>query len=129
MAKYTSAVKTARWNLIVGLWGSASIEVYNGTVPATANTALSGQTNLAAALKFGALGTVSGGVLTLGSMDVGPLVLASGTPTFVRIVDSSTPTTCYAQFTAGVNSGEWSFDGPLVLGDVLVFSGITFTDG
>lgn len=128
MAKYRTTLRTARMNVIVSaVPNNASVRAYSGTVPAIGD-AISGQTFLAERLMSGAIGTVTNGVLTNGSYGIGA-VYAAGTPTFVRVVDASSPTTTYLQFTAGVGSGEWQFSAPFQLADTWTGPTFTITDG
>lgn len=76
-------------NALAPLMNSGTIELYTGTQPANANTALSGNT-LLATLTFGspAFGSAaSGGIITANAITSGTAV-ATGTATFARIYKS-----------------------------------------
>lgn len=81
-----TALRTNRAQEIVDRAGAnAKIRIYNGTRPATGGTA----TTLLAELTAGAtLGTVSNGVLTIGSVTEDSSANATGTATWARITQS-----------------------------------------
>ena len=69
--------------------GAATITVYNGTQPATANTALSGNTALATfTLDDPSFGSASAGVITMAGVPRSTTGLAAGTATFFRMFSS-----------------------------------------
>ncbi|MBL8445061.1 MAG: hypothetical protein JNK52_13520 [Zoogloeaceae bacterium] len=73
---------------IISQAGSAAkIHLYNGAVPASGGTPAG--TLLAECVMSGALGTATGGVITLGAVTGDPSGNANGTPTFYRILTSS----------------------------------------
>lgn len=78
----------AEANAFAPLCNSGTINIYSGTQPLNANTALSGNT-LLATLTFSAtaFGAPSGGVLTANPITSGTAV-ATGTATFARFVES-----------------------------------------
>lgn len=82
------ATVNAQATALSTLCNGGKIEVYDGTQPATADTALSGQT-LGVTLTFNetAFGAPSGGVLTANAITSGTAV-ASITPTWARILTS-----------------------------------------
>lgn len=64
----------------------ATIKLYSGTQPATANTALSGNTLLATfTLDDPSFGSASGGVITLAGVPRSTTGVAAGTATFFRM--------------------------------------------
>jgi hypothetical protein len=89
---------------------SGYIRLYNGTVPTTANAALSGNTLLAGDLRFAAtaFGAPGAGTnarrITSGAITSDPAADAGGTPTFARIFKSD-GTTVLAQCTVSVSGG------------------------
>ena len=96
---------------------SGWIKLYNGTVPTTANAALSGNTLLAGDLRFGATPFGVAGVgtnarrITAQAIASDPSADAGGTPTFARLFKSD-GTTVVAQCTVSVqgNGGELQID-------------------
>lgn len=69
--------------------GAGTIKIYSGTQPATADTALSGNTLLATfTLDDPAFGASSSGVVTLGGVPRTTTGAAAGTATFARCEDS-----------------------------------------
>lgn len=75
-------------NALAPLMNGGTINIYSGAQPATANTALSGNT-LLVTFTFGAtaFGAASGGVITANAIASGTAV-ATGTATFARILQS-----------------------------------------
>lgn len=85
-------------------------DVYSGVKPTDSKTAISGQTLLGtfrfAATAFGATSTTTG--LAAVNAVTSFTALANGTPAFVRIRKSD-GTTVFADYPAGVGSGEFNF--------------------
>jgi len=80
--------RNAYANSIISQAGSnAKIHLYNGAVPASGGTPAG--TLLAECVMSGALGTASGGVVTLGTVTGDASGNANGTPTFYRILTSA----------------------------------------
>lgn len=79
----------AQASALAALCNSGYIKVYDGTQPATADTALSGNT-LGVTLTFGAtaFGAPSDGLLTANAISSG-VAVAGITPTFARIFKSN----------------------------------------
>lgn len=70
--------------------GAATIKIYSGTQPATADTALSGNTLLGTLTCTDPVApSASGGTLTFSSITQDSSADASGTATFARIADNS----------------------------------------
>lgn len=90
---YLTALRTSRMDLIddsanAGA-GAATLRIYNGTPPASANAALSGNTLLAQlTMSDPAFGAASGGVLTASAITQDSSADATGTASFFRILDS-----------------------------------------
>lgn len=82
---FADAVKTA----IDAGSGPGTIKLYNGTQPATPNTAITTQTLLATLTFSDPCGTASSGVLTFSAITDDGNVDATGTPTWARIADSA----------------------------------------
>src|SRR4051812_30026431 len=75
--------------------GAATVKLYSGTQPATANTALSGNTLLATfTLDNPAFGAASSGTITLAGVPRATTGVAAGTATFFRMETSDPFTVC-----------------------------------
>lgn len=86
--KYSNGTRHAQNEGLISYAGNnAIIRLYSGTQPASANTALSGQTLLVSCQLAGAFGTDSNGTLTLGTVNDG-VAVSNGTASFFRIVKS-----------------------------------------
>ena len=86
--KYTNALRHAQNEALITYAGSgAKIGIYQGTAPANANTAISGQTLLVTCELAGIFGTDTNGTLTLGTVNDG-VAVATGTAQFFRIFKS-----------------------------------------
>jgi hypothetical protein len=85
---YSNGTRDAQQNGLITYAGTgAIISIYTGTQPATANTALSGNTKLVDLVISGAFGTDSNGTLTFSTVSNGTAV-ATGAATFFRITKS-----------------------------------------
>ena len=90
--KYSNGTRNAQQQGLITYAGSGSIiHIYQGTQPANANTAISGQTLLVSLTISGGFGTDSNGTLTLGTVTDGTAV-ATGTAEFFRITKSDNTT-------------------------------------
>jgi len=90
--KYSNGTRSAQQNGLITYAGSgALINIYAGSQPANANTAISGQTLLVTLTVTGSFGTDSNGTITLSSVANGTAV-ATNTATFFRITKSDTTT-------------------------------------
>lgn len=80
-------------DLIDGGAGAGTVNIYDGTQPANANTAVSTQ-NLLATLTFSdpAFGAASGGVATASAITSDTSADATGTATWARVLDSNAAT-------------------------------------
>lgn len=86
--KYSNGTRDAQQQGLITYAGSgAKICIYQGTQPANANTAISGQTLLVECDLASNFGTDSNGTLTLGTVNSGTAV-ATGTAQFFRIFKS-----------------------------------------
>jgi hypothetical protein len=104
---YTTAVKNAKLDALTTACGSSPLlRIYDGTPPASANAALSGNTKLAeltmSATPFPA---ASGGVLTANAITTDSSADATGTASFFRIYKSD-GTTVIAQGTVGTSGAD-----------------------
>jgi hypothetical protein len=86
--KYSNGTRNAQQQgLIAYADSNALINIYAGSQPANANTAISGQTLLVTLTVTGTFGTDSNGTITLSSVANGTAV-ATGTASFFRITKS-----------------------------------------
>ena len=87
--KYSNGTRNAQQNGLITYAGSGClINIYQGSQPANANTAISGQTLLVTLTVSGSFGTDSNGTITLSSVANGTAV-ATGTAAFFRITQSN----------------------------------------
>ena len=90
--KYSNGTRDAQQQGLITYAGSgAIISIYQGTQPANANTAISGQTLLVSLTVSGTFGTDSNGTITMSSVANGTAV-ATDTATFFRITKSDNST-------------------------------------
>ena len=84
-----AATRNAAVNTMAALLNNGTINLYSGTRPATADTALSGNT-LLATLTFGAtaFGAAVAGVATANAITQCSSAAATGTATFARLLTS-----------------------------------------
>jgi hypothetical protein len=118
----TTLRSTRATDIVTAIGASGKIKFYNGTQPATGGTA----TTLLATLVGGSvIGTVSSGVLTLGSVTQTNSGHVSGTPTWVRF------TTSADVFVADINigSGGMTFTGTIATGVDITLGASTITEG
>jgi hypothetical protein len=102
-----------------------TIKFYNGTKPSSLG-APSG--TLLATLTMGnPAGTVTSGVLTIGSVTQTASSHVNGTPTFARFSNSSG--TAVADIDIGSGAGNMQFNGTVVNGQVITLTGVTLTAG
>lgn len=143
---YSAALRTAQVAAIsTQLGGSAVIEIYDGTQPATPETAVSTQVLLCSHTCAATFGAASGGVLTLGAIGNGTGTAgatASGKrATWARIktsggtahIDCSVGTNGTNNTTGAAAAGE-TYDininnNLITTGTVVAISGTTITNG
>lgn len=85
---FAVARKTSRCNTLAGWLAGGTIQIYDGTRPATADSAITTQTLLVTLTIPDPAGTVSNGVLTGGSI-AAALIAATGTAAWARLLDDS----------------------------------------
>jgi hypothetical protein len=114
------------------LLNSGKIRIYAGTEPATANTALSGNTQLAE-LSFGATAfgapTASGAdrIITANAITQDSAADATGTATFFRALNTA-GTTTYYQGTVGTSGQQLNLTATNIVADgVVSVSSLTIT--
>lgn len=108
--KLDNALRSAMANQIVaaianGTIASPKLQIYNGTMPTNIGDAFSG-TLLAELAISNAVGTVSNGVLTFGTITDDSAANATGTPTWARILDRAGGERIYMTASAQGGSGE-----------------------
>lgn len=87
--KYSNGTRNAQQQGLITYAGADAIMfIYSGAQPATANTAIAGQTVLCQMVIGGAFGTDSNGTLTI-TTPISGTAVASGTASFFRITKSN----------------------------------------
>lgn len=127
----TTAVRNAKLDAITTAVGSSGLlRIYDGTPPANANTALSGNTLLAElALSATFAAAAASGVLTANAISNDASANATGTASFYRIYKSD-GTTVIAQGTAGTSGTDMILNTTsIVSGGPVAVSSFTFTEG
>lgn len=131
---YSATVKNAKLDQIeTTISTSPKLRIYNGSAPATADTALSGNTLLAeGALPSDWLGNASGGVKSkAGTWTLtGQSGAGSGTVgTFFRIYDSA-GTNCHMQGTFGTSGTDMTADNASIANaQVITVNSFAITSG
>ena len=92
----TDAVANAMCAIVTALCPSGTINIYSGTQPANANTAVGGGNHLLATLTFGnpAFGSPSAGVATAAALTSGTAIYTD-TATWFRVLKSDGTTVVY----------------------------------
>jgi hypothetical protein len=120
----SAALRNAMWNgtsANTTLGATAKLRIYQGSVPANADTALGAQTLLAElALAATPIASVSSGTATLGAIS-NAAASATDTATFFRIVDSAGTPACQLQGSVSATGGG----GDLQLATTSIVSGAT----
>lgn len=103
--KYSNGTRDAQQQGLITYAGSgAIIKIYDGTQPASANTAITTQTLLVSLPISGTFGTDSNGTITLSAVTNGTAV-ATGTAQFFRITQSN-GTTVVMDGSVGTSSAD-----------------------
>lgn len=115
--KRSNAAANAACDAMAALLNNGYLRIYSGTQPATADTALSGNT-LLAELRFGAtaFGSAVAGVATANAITSDSSADATGTATFFRALKSDGSSVVY-DGSVGTSSAD------LVLGSTSIVSG------
>jgi hypothetical protein len=132
MASITNANRARAADAVCARANSGSLRIYSGTMPTTADTALSGNTLLStlpmAATAFGAANT-STGVATAAAITSDTNAAATGTATFFRVLETG-GTVVVFQGTVTVTGGggelQLSSTSIVATGTVSV-TGLTYT--
>lgn len=107
--KYSNGTRDAQQQGLITYAGSgALINIYTGTQPANANTAISTQTLLVSLPISGSFGTDSNGTITLNSV-TSANATATGTATFFRIFKSD-GTTVVMDGSVGTSGADMNLD-------------------
>ena len=118
--KYSNGTRDAQQQgLITYASTNAIINIYDGTQPTNANTAITTQTLLVSLAVTGAFGTDSNGTITMSSVANGTAV-ATSTATFFRIFKSDN-TTVVMDGSVGTSGTD------MILDDVTITTGQTVT--
>lgn len=109
MLTYSNGLRHAQNEALIAYAGTgALINIYQGTQPANANTAITTQTLLVTLTVPGAFGTDVNGTLTLGTVNNGTAV-ATGTMQFFRVTQSD-GTTVVMDGSVGASGADMNFD-------------------
>lgn len=122
---FSTATKNAMMSGVLTQIAGGTIELWNGTKPAALGTP--GGTKLATLNLGSPAGTVTTGVLTVGSVTQTNTSHVNGTPTFIRFKDSSA--NVVADIDIGVGAGNVQFTGTVVNGQNVTVTGLTLTAG
>jgi hypothetical protein len=107
--KYSNGTRHAQNEGLITYAGSgAIINIYQGTAPANANTAITTQNLLVSCVLAGAFGTDTDGTLTLGTVNNGTAV-TGGTANFFRIFKSD-GTTVVMDGSIGTSGADLNLD-------------------
>lgn len=88
---FATSRRTLRGELLATWLAGGKLRLYDGTRPADADTAISGQTLLVEFSLPNPAGTVTSGVFTGASLSPA-MISVSGTPDFARVLDASNGT-------------------------------------
>lgn len=122
---FSTTVRSDMMTALLPSLAGGTIKLYNGTKPASLGTP-SG--TLLATLTMGSpAGTVSSGVLTIGSVTQSNGSHVNGTPTFIRF--STSGGTVVADIDIGAGVGNVQFTGTVTNGQNVTVTGLTLTAG
>lgn len=121
----STAARSAQMTALLGLIPGGSLKLYNGSKPASLGTP--GGTLLATLTLGSPAGTVTSGVLTIGSVTQTNTSHVAGTPTFVRFADSGG--VAVADVDIGSGAGNLQFTGTVANAQNVTVSGLTLTAG
>jgi len=127
---YIATLKNSMLDEITTAIGASGLlRIYDGTPPANADTALSGNTLLATlALSATAAPAASGGVLTFSTISDDTSADATGTASFFRLLTSGA--SAVVQGTVGTSGSDINFNSvSFVTGGNVAVSSLTITAG
>lgn len=122
---FDTQTKSDMMSAVLARINSGTMELWNGTKPASLGTP--GGTKLATLTLSNPAGTVSSGVLTIGSVTQTNSSHVNGTPTFLRFKASGG--TVIADIDIGAGAGNVQFTGTVVNGQNVTVTGLTLTAG
>lgn len=121
-----AAANALATDFIADIGASAKINIYDGTPPANAGTALSGNNLLATITGPDPFGTASNGVITAGTLTDDSSADATGTATFFRILTSGD--TVLAQGTVGTSGADLNLNSTsIVAAGIVRVTSLTIT--
>lgn len=128
---YTVTLRNNRLDEITALAGSSAwLQFWDGSIPASPSTAPGGTLLASCSMSNPIAPIANAGVLTMSAIADDTSANAGGSPTFARIATSETGTTTgVAQMTAGVGSGDISFDVAIIAGGTVSVASLAITDG
>lgn len=126
--KYSDTMVNAEANAVGNALDSGYIRIYDGSQPATADTAIGAQV-LLAELRFGAdaFGAASGGVITANAITDDSSANATGTATWARILASNGSTVWFDGSVGTATANVILNTTSIVSGAVVSCSSLTFT--
>jgi hypothetical protein len=126
--QYSTAIRNAKSDAFESTVGTAAkLYVWTNAPPADCATPSGGTALALFDLPSDWMAAASGGVKAK-SGTWSTTAVSAGTPGHFRIYDSSL-TTCHLQGTAGVGSGDLSFDSAIAVGATVVISAFSLTEG
>lgn len=130
---YQTAVQSTRLTaLVTALGGTAYLEIFTGTPPSKTGTTFNADTGtkLCSLPLSATAGTVSNNVLTFNAITT-ENALASGTPGYGRFktAQNGAASTVIIECTAGVGSGDISFNSTLTSGGAVSITSATISEG
>lgn len=128
MASITTANRNRAADAVTARANSGSLRIYDGTPPADANAALSGNTLLASLpMSATAFAAAASGVATANAITADSSADASGTATFFRVLETD-GTTVVFQGTVGVSGAELNLNSvSIVAGGNVSVTSLTYT--
>lgn len=108
--------------------GAGLIDIYNGTIPATAATAVTTQTKLGTLTFTDPCGSVTSGVFTASAITQDSSADAPGTASWARIKDSTGATVCDIDITSTGGGGLLQLNTVnIVAGGPIIVTALTFS--
>lgn len=128
MASITTANRNRAADAVTARANNGSLRIYDGTPPADANAALSGNTLLASLpMSATAFAAAVSGVATANAITADSSADASGTATFFRVLETD-GTTVVFQGTVGVSGAELNLNSvSIVAGGNVSVTSLTYT--